>query len=245
MVLEIRLDNFSGPIDLLLHLIRVNELDPFDLDLHLVTEQYLEVMEREDPASLADAYHFLLMASTLVEIKSRLLLPKEELPLVEGEPTGEEMKQDLAQRLNTYQHLKEIVVELGARLDESQRKLAPRLTGDLDRSLVYSLKDLSLYDLIGAFEEALTRAHEAPQLLYTGEEIPLSAAIDEVWQRISASSEPATLLELLHLHSGLSWLIVSFLALLELVNGGRVNFARRGKDFVFTASATNPPTEDC
>ncbi len=242
--MQIRLSNFSGPIELLLHLIRASELDPFDLDLHLITEQYLEVLEHEDLTTLTDAYHFLLMASALVEIKSRLLLPKEEEIAVEGEPTGEEMQEDLAQRLATYQRLKEAVADLGERLKASRRKLAPRLTEGLDKALVYSLKDLSLYDLISAFEDALTRVRETSQLSYAEEEIPLSKAMDEVWQRIAASREGVALSELLALYAGLSWLIVCFLAVLEHVNAGRVTFTRRGRDFVFTCCASNPLAEE-
>ena len=240
VTLEIRLHNFSGPIDLLLHLIRINELNLLDLDLHLITEQYLEILEREDLTALADAYHFLLLASTLVEIKSRMLLPGEEAAVSEREPIVEEMRQDLVQRLATYERLKEVVADLSARLDESRRKLAPKLAGDLDKALVYSLKDLSLHDLIGAFEEALVRARETPQLVYAGEEIPLSKAIERVWRRIAASPGGVPLSELLYAYPGISWLIVSFLAVLELVNEGRVSFERRKKDFFFTRAFPAP-----
>ena len=242
-MLEIRLANFSGPIDLLLHLIRVNELDLFDLDLHLITEQYLHILEREDLSSLSDAYHFLLMASTLVEIKSRMLLPAEAAAGEEGESEAEDMRQDLVRRLSTYQHLKEVVSDLGEKLEESQRKLAPHVSSRLDKSLVHSMKDLSLYDLISSFEEVLARAREAPQIVLAGEEIPLSKAIDEVW-RLIVDSEGVMLSELFRVHPGISWIVVSFLAVLELISVGRATFERRGKDFVFTAITTDTPRQE-
>src|SRR4030042_6439555 len=110
---RVQLANFTGPIDLLLHLIRVNQMDIFDLDLHLITQQYLGVIAGEDTASLENAYYFLLMASTLMEIKSKLLLPADEEKREAGETTGEEMKMELVRRLQTYQNLQNLVAELG------------------------------------------------------------------------------------------------------------------------------------
>lgn len=241
---EIKLENFTGPIDLLLHLINANKMDIFSLDLHIITRQYLEAVTRDESAPLENAYYFLLMASTLLEIKSRLLLPTRAEEQKPGEPTGEEMKADLVRRLQTYKNLKDVVTDFAAR-EESQRKLLyPMMQKRLERSIVYSLKDVSLYDLLTAFEEVAGRVRPTGEVSYGDEDL----SVDEVWDEIVASiggkEDGALLTDVLSLRRTAYWFVVSFLTILELIHMGRLQFTRQGSDFKLSLIDQPQPAEE-
>jgi segregation and condensation protein A len=107
-----RLEGFEGPLDLLLHLIQKNELDIFNIPIALITEQYLEYLQLMKVLNLDIAGEYLLMASTLLHIKSKLLLPKS----LEGEEEEEEdPRAELLRRLLEYQKYKQAAVELEKR----------------------------------------------------------------------------------------------------------------------------------
>lgn len=228
---RVQLANFTGPIDLLLHLIRVNQMDIFDLDLHLITQQYLAVIAGEDTASLENAYYFLLMASTLMEIKSKLLLPADEEKREAGEATGEEMKMELVRRLQTYQNLQNVVAELGTREQKQRLLLPPGAADRLEQSLVYSLRDMSLYDLITTFEEVLARAQPVSELAYTEGDLSVDEVLGEVQELLHANAKGVPLTEVLTLHQGLSWLVVAFLAVLELISAEKISFSRKDDQY--------------
>ncbi len=105
MSIEIRLDNFAGPLDLLLHLIKSNEMDIYDIRIVEITEQYLAVIDQMKQLDLDIAGEFLLMAATLMHIKSRMLLPvSEEI----GEEEEDDPRAELVKRLLEYQRYKEV-----------------------------------------------------------------------------------------------------------------------------------------
>ncbi len=228
---EIKLANFTGPIDLLLHLIRVNRMDIFSLDLHTITRQYLEAVTSEEASSLENAYYFLLMASTLLEIKSRLLLPMRAEEQKPGEPTGEEMKADLVRRLQTYKNIKDIVSWFDAREEHQRKLLYPILHKRLERSIVYSMKDVSLYDLLTAFEEVAGRVRPTGEVTYGDEDLSINEVWDEVVASLKVSIGGALLTDVLALRRTAYWFVVSFLTILELIHAGRLQFARQGDDF--------------
>jgi segregation and condensation protein A len=234
---KIQLANFTGPIDLLLHLIRANEMDILDLDLHLITQQYVDAIAGEDIASLENAYYFLLMASTLLEIKSKSLLPDDRQAIESEEPTGEEMKADLVRRLQTYQSLKDIVAEFTQREHKQRQKLPSDTHGRLEQTLVYSLKDVSLYDLIIAFEDAIARAQPVGELSYEEEDLSVDEAFKDVTRLLKERNGEVNLKEVLDLHRGLPWLIVAFLAVLELISIEKVRFKKRRSGIVLNLVA--------
>ncbi len=233
---KIQLRNFTGPIDLLLHLIRVNEMDILDLDLHLITRQYVDAIAEENIASLENAYYFLLMASTLLEIKSKTLLPAERQVSDAEEPTGEEMKADLVRRLQTYQNLKGIVAELTQREQEQRRILPPDTPARLEQTLVYSLKDVSMYDLITALEDAITRATPVGELSYTEEGLSVDEAAESVVEILKEHEGEVRLKEVLEPRRGLEWLVVAFLAVLDLISADKLSFKKKRSDIVLILS---------
>ena len=116
MAFQIRLENFSGPLDLLLHLIKSHEMDIYDIRIVEITEQYLVIIKQMKQLDLDVAGEFLLMAATLIHIKSRMLLPaSEEISEEEEDPRAE-----LVKRLLEYQRYKE-VAELFQHLPQLQR----------------------------------------------------------------------------------------------------------------------------
>src|SRR4030043_2486745 len=108
----VRLDMFEGPLDLLLHLIRKNEINVFDIPISLITEQYLEYLKMMKELNLDIAGDYLLMASTLLQIKSKMLLPVSPEEEEEGE---EDPRAELVRRLLEYQRYKEAATELERR----------------------------------------------------------------------------------------------------------------------------------
>jgi len=115
MAYEIKLDIFEGPLDLLLYLIRKNEIDIYDIPIALITRQYLEYIEMLRSLNLDLAGEFLVLAATLLHIKSRLLLPVEEDPSAQDE---EDPRAELVRQLLDYQAFKEAALDL----DSSQRQ---------------------------------------------------------------------------------------------------------------------------
>src|SRR4030043_2048547 len=105
----VKVDVFEGPLDLLLHLIKQNQIDIYDIPIALVTEQYLDYIKVMKALDLTIAGEFLVMAATLMYIKSRMLLPS---PIEEEEEEGEDPRAELVQRLVEYKRFKEAAVRL-------------------------------------------------------------------------------------------------------------------------------------
>ncbi len=157
----VKLPVFEGPLDLLLHLIRHNEMDVTDIPIALVGQQYLEYIELMKELNIDVAAEYLVMAATLALIKSRMLLPPEE-----DEETGEEIdpRAELVARLLEYQRFKEAAETLSHRrllgrdIFEA-RGPAPEAMPDADREI-----EVGLFDLIEAFRQVLEEANEADRI---------------------------------------------------------------------------------
>ena len=113
MEISYKLDNFEGPLDLLLHLIEKNKVSIYDIPIVLITEQYLEYVNQMDHEDLDVVSDFLVMAATLLRIKSKMLLPVEK---ADAEETGEDPRMELVNRLLEYKTYKYIAQELKDRL---------------------------------------------------------------------------------------------------------------------------------
>jgi segregation and condensation protein A len=111
----LKLDKFEGPLDLLLHLIKVHEIDVFDIDVFLLTQQYLDYLRLVDFADLSDASEFLDMAATLIEIKSRMLLPRPTVVTQDGQIVEEDPRESLQRRLIEYERYRRAAEELSSR----------------------------------------------------------------------------------------------------------------------------------
>ncbi len=223
---QIKLPIFEGPMDLLLHLIRENKLDIYDIPIALITRQYLDTLELMKELNLEVAGEFLVMAATLIHIKSRMLLPPDEK---EGE--GEEQddpRAELVERLLEYQRFKEVSGELREReslwrdvysrppLEEGDLPLDPDDPGEDPLYL-----DFSLFDLLTAFRRILERAPLEVEEI-TKETLTVKDRIRFIVEQLEGRENLAfeSLFEP-------AWtkreLIVTFLALLEVL---RIGLAR-------------------
>jgi segregation and condensation protein A len=153
-IYSIKIPLFEGPLDLLLHLIRENKIDIYDIPIALITSQYLEYIKIMKELNLDIAGEFLLMAATLIHIKSRMLLPPdEEVPAEELE----DPRQELVQRLLEYQAFKEAALGLRERENEWVRIFRRENSSDEDDEGIY-LSDVNLFDLLDSFKKILETA---------------------------------------------------------------------------------------
>ncbi len=207
----VKLEIFEGPLDLLLHLIRRNQVDIYDIPIATITDQYLDYLKMMRTLNLDVAGEFLLMAATLLQIKSKTLLP---LP-PEGEDEGEDPRAELVNRLLEYQKYKEAAARLHERdmLDRDIFVQENQAEGSEDRGLV----EVGVFELIEALKDVLNRAS-------------IEAAYDITLDRITIEERIAQILEAVNLErSGLLFsslfsgvsskeeIILTFLALLELI----------------------------
>ena len=143
---EVNLEEFTGPLDLLLHLIRVNEMDVFDLDVARITDEYVQVIEAEGIRNLARAYQFLAMAASLVELKSRMLLPQHEddTAAEEGEEPPVDPRKLLAHQLAAYQSIQEVTADLAERYTIVGKHWPRQIVEKLEAEIVYTMDSLSV-----------------------------------------------------------------------------------------------------
>lgn len=224
-MIEIHLEKFSGPLDLLLHLIKSNEMDIYDIRIVEITEQYLDVIEQMKKLDLDIAGEFLLMASTLLHIKSRMLLPvSEEL----DEEEGEDPREELIKRLLEYQRYKE-VAEIFQRMPQLERDV---FTGCFNVSdLLEDEEDaqvaVGVYQLAEAFHRIVNERpvevfHEVVQ-----ESLSVATYIESIVDSLRGRSRQR-LKDLLPSSFSRPELVVTFLAMLELVKMRMVNIEQVG-----------------
>lgn len=155
-IYNIKIPVFEGPLDLLLHLIRENKIDIYDIPIALITHQYLQYIKMMKELDLDIAGEFLVMAATLIHIKSRMLLPPdEEVPPEEQE----DPRRELVQKLIEYQAFKEAALSLRQREDEWTRvfQREPLSDSDEEDEGIY-LSDVNLFDLLETFKKILVTA---------------------------------------------------------------------------------------
>lgn len=214
---SVKLDTFEGPLDLLLHLIRKNELDIYDIPIALITKQYLAYLSFLKELNLEVAGDFLVMASTLLQIKSRMLLPNPEPEEGEGHEE-EDPRAELVRRLLDYQRYKEAGQHLAERELLGREVFARRIT-DPDLLLAVPEEgplDLDLFELAEAFRSLLTRVPTARAHEVLGfEGVSIADAINEILSLLQ-EREMVSFEELFSLDDSRERLIVNFLALLEL-----------------------------
>ncbi len=240
MTYQVKLETFEGPLDLLLHLIRENRMDLLDIPIALITEQYLAYIKMMEELDLAVAGEFLLMAATLVHLKSRLLLPPE--VTAEGEEAPEDPRTELVDRLLEYQRFKEVAAELAAREAEQALRFTrggPPLVGEVEGPLT-----LSLFDLLAAFRRVLQRAEGGPVLEITRETLDVGQRLLRILDALSAQS-PLPFVDLFAGQRSRPELIVTFLALLEILRRGLAS-ARQPEPFgeIMVYRALAPPTPE-
>ena len=218
MSYEIKLDVFEGPLDLLLYLIRKNEIDIYNIPIALITEQYLSYLEIMRSLNLDLAGEYLVLASTLIHIKSKLLLPPAE---GEGEEEeGEDPRAELVQQLLEYQAFKEAALSLGERplleRDVFTRGAASEEEQSTAEEADDALIEVDIFELVTAFRRIIAGLDRKEDLEIDTEKMSLADRINEIMERLSEEGQ-ITFSDLLGDRADRRRIIYTFLAILELM----------------------------
>jgi segregation and condensation protein A len=213
----VKLEHFEGPLDLLLHLIRKNEVDIHDIPIAAITAQYLAAIELMQELNLDIAGDYLVMAATLIHIKSKMLLPRPETSAtVQGEE--EDPRDALVRRLLEHQKFK---AAAGLLHEREQLRAAQWLRPD-ERVAEIAGDDyepeleVDLFSLLTAFQAVVQRAKLRPRVLMPPEQMPVETRIEQLLARLS-ETEACGFEDLFADVSERQGLIVTFLALLEMI----------------------------
>jgi len=217
MSYEIKLDIFEGPLDLLLYLIRKNEIDIYNIPIALITEQYLEYLDLMRSLNLDLAGEYLVLAATLIHIKSRLLLPP-----VEGEEEGEEgedPRNELVRQLLEYQAFKEAALSLEARplldRDVFTRGAPPEEPSAVEQE-VETMIEVGVFELVQAFRTLMAGLDRSEDMAIDTEKMSLTDRINEIMERLTEEKE-LTFTALLGERTDRKRIVYTFLAILELM----------------------------
>lgn len=212
---KVRLDVFEGPLDLLLYLIKKDEVDIYDISIERITQQYLEFMEAFKVLDLDVAGEFVVMAANLIYIKSRSLLPAHVQP-PEEEAEEDDPRWDLIRQLVEYKKFKDAAAQLGKR-ELEQSNMFTRLPESSEAAAERPLGDVSVFDLINAFNKVVKRLNQREDLREIFEEnFTVSDKIDFI-MKMTSSGVPLRFTELFAHAASRTEIVVTFLALLELI----------------------------
>jgi len=211
----VRLANFEGPLDLLLHLIKTHEVDIYDIPISLITQQYLDYIDLMQEMNLDVAGEFLIMAATLIHIKSRMLLPR---PDPAQEDPEEDPREALMRRLLEHQKFKAAAELLHERetLRSAQWTRADGPIAEIAGEAPEPEIVVDLFSLISAFRAVVERSKHRPQLYLPGEQIAIEDRIEQLLARLS-ETETCGFEDLFADVQTRTGLVVTFLALLEMI----------------------------
>ena len=215
MAYEIKLDVFEGPLDLLLYLIKKNEIDIYNIPIALITDQYFHYLEIMRSLNLDLAGEYLVLASTLIHIKSRLLLPREE----DDSEDEQDPRVELVQQLLEYKSYKEAALRLDGRLllerDVFKRAYSlPEMQSAEDCDIQEI--ELNLFDLVAAFQKIIAQLGKEEYLQIEGEHMSLADRINEIMDRLTQTGN-LVFQDLFDRLANRRTIIYTLLAILELM----------------------------
>jgi len=227
--MDFKLDTFEGPLDLLLRLIQRSEIDIYDIPISKLTAQYLEVISKFPP-NMEQLSEFLVMAATLLEIKSRMLLPRPKTQGNENEQEPEDPREALVRKLLAYQHAQAIAKELS-----NLTPVGDRITGTGDRDLIKQIQStrdyqpvmdlISLSGLMEIFTDVMARRESRRDTMRAGygemprERFTLTEKVQYMRQILNKEGELNLQALFLRCQSK-DEMVVTFLAVLEMVRRG-------------------------
>ena len=212
---KVRLEVFEGPLDLLLYLIKQDEIDIYDISLERVTSQYLEYLQAFKELNIELAGEFIVMAANLIYLKSRSLLPLDQQP-PEEDAGEEDPRWELIRQLIEYKKFKQAAADLHLRELEQERIFA-REAASLTTQEPLRLGEVGIFQLINAFQTVIKRieAREDVQEIFA-ERFSVSEKIDGILQRV-ATGNRLRFSDLFGTIASRVEVVVTFLALLELI----------------------------
>ena len=221
MELDLKINEFEGPLDLLLHLIKENKMDIFDIKIEEITEQYLSYIRKQESMNLEIDSEYLVLASELIEIKSKLLLPHEKEVIDEEES---DPREELMNRLLEYQAYKEITKTLKEKeliRQEIYTKAPSSLKEYVDSDTDIKM-DVTLDDLVDAFQKFLERKKESKPLTtkVTENEITVSSRRSDIKMLLSKGKK-VSFFKLFPVYTK-EYVVATFLAVLEMVKNKEI-----------------------
>ena len=211
---RINLPVYEGPLDLLLDLIRKQEMDIHNIPIAKITEQYLDYLHQLEKLDIDVSADFIYMAATLIHIKSKMLLPADPL---RGPDPQEDPRQELVHRLLEHEKFKN-----AAQLLYQKQQVEAHVWSRPDRTLytgdaVEGELVVSLVDLIKMFQQVLERRKEVAKFELRHESVTIAQMMDRLRQRLTASEAPVSLIEFFDSCQTRNAMIVALLAVLEMV----------------------------
>ncbi|PCI40568.1 MAG: hypothetical protein COB53_00825 [Elusimicrobia bacterium] len=232
---RVNLEIFEGPLDLLLFLIKKNDLDILNIEISKITKEYIEYLDLMQELNLEVVGEFLVMASTLLQIKAKSLLPSAEMP---EEEVGPDPRSELVAKLVEYQKFKEVANFLKRRSEEFQNVFyrgAPQFE-ERDKAL-----NIQIFDLLATLREVLDRAEEDGRIV-EGEAYPIEDKIDKILNMLKAKSY-IRLIDVFAGETRRRAIVTCFMALLELIKTQRV-FARQDTPYAAIMIYTKEAKEE-
>ena len=214
---KVKLEVFEGPLDLLLYLIKQDEIDIYDVSLERITRQYLEYLQAFKELNIELAGEFIVMAANLIYLKSRSLLPVDQQP-PEEDAGEDDPRWDLIRQLVEYKKFKEAAAQLHLRELEQERIFSRTGGSSPDREQPLRLGEVGIFQLINAFQMVIKRVearHDVQEIF--GERFSVSEKIDTILKRV-ADGAAIRFSDLFGAVVSRVEVAVTFLALLELIS---------------------------
>ncbi len=221
---QLSIGEFDGPLDLLLYLIKREEANIFDIPISKITDEYLSYVKVMESFDITVAGEFLVMAATLIEIKSKMLLPPE--PTIEGEEEIEDPRKELVDRLVEYQQFKNAAEMLWSRATVEQ---ATFTRGQIESDETNLEVSATIFDLFEKFQVIIERHQEEIEMEIKRDEISLTEMIAKMKQRL-AEEKMVNLMEFFKTIRSRHELVLAFVSVLEIVKAESV-FLTQTKTF--------------
>lgn len=244
MEYHVKIDAFEGPLDLLLHLINNLEIEIYDIPVAEITEQYLLYVHAMQVLELDMASEYLVMAATLLSIKSKMLLPKQEEELFDDEFSEEEdPREELVEKLIEYKKYKNAAKTLKEREEDRQNAFSkpPSDLSEYAKEAEVKNEILSIYDMLGAFQKMMNRKklNKPAETTITRQEIPIEDRMNQIVDLLKISKKRINFEELFP-YEQKDHLVVTFLAVLELMKNQLIQIEQEHNfsDIFITGSDT-------
>jgi segregation and condensation protein A len=224
---KVKLDVFEGPLDLLLYLIKKAEVDIYDIPIERITDQYMQYLDLMRMLDLNIAGEFIVMAATLMMIKSRMLLPEEDRAELEDEEE-EDPRWDLVRQLVEYKKFKDVAIHLEDIDNVRENVFAREGEGvQLGADPEMALHDVSIFDLISAFNEVLRKVPKEDLREIFAERFTVAEKVDSILDMLTRE-ERISLTELFEGMRSRHEIVCTFLAMLELMKLNQVRAVQEG-----------------
>ena len=237
MEFKVTIDQFEGPLDLMLHLIKENKLDLFDLDMNVLASQYIDYIQKMEEIHLEIASEYLEEMASLVEYKSRKLLPRNDVEVTQD--YEEDQRDKLVNRLLEYQRYKEASEFLKEEFDKRQklytRPQASIVSSWQSQPVLDSLEKQSPYDLLKAMNRVVSRMAilKPYQTKVTIKELSVEQRVEQVKQILEKQTDKISFEQLCLDCSNLHMVIVTFLSLLDLIHQRIITFTVDEKETIW------------